>query len=84
MATKKDFTQIAHAVFEQATGAVAKKAAPNAKQIAGAMGGAVGGKKRMADMTPEQRHELAMKGVNARKPPASSEAGGVRSTKVSR
>ena len=78
MATKKDFTQIAHAVFMQATGAAPKKAEPTAKQIAGRKGGLVGGKKRMASMTDDEKVQLSALGVAARKTPASSRAGAVR------
>lgn len=67
MATKKDFTQIAFAVFQQATGQAPKKAAPNAKQIAGRKGGLKGGKVRMDALTEEQRTALALKGVAGRK-----------------
>ena len=75
MATKKDFSQVAHAVFLQATGAAPKKAAPNAKQSAGRKGGLVGGKNRMAAMTDEQRTALALKGVAGRKKAPAGEAG---------
>lgn len=82
MATKKDFTQVAHAVFAQATGA-ALKPALTAKQEAGRNGGLVGGKKRMASMTAEEKAKLSALGVAARKTPASSRAG-VKVAKVSR
>lgn len=74
MATKNDFTQAAHDVFMQATGA-APKPKLTAKQAAGRKGGLVGGNKRMASMTDEQRTELAMKGVAARKKAPAGEAG---------
>ena len=77
MATKKDFTEVAHAVFLQATGAAPKKIAPSAKQLAGRKGGLVGGKKRMEAMTDEQRTALAMKGVAGRKKAPAVEAGAV-------
>ncbi len=83
MATKKDFTQVAHAVFMQATGAAPKKAEPTAKQVAGRKGGLVGGKKRMDSMTGEEKARLSALGVTARKTPASSLAG-VKVAKVSR
>lgn len=75
MATKKDFTQVAHAVFLQATGVVPKKTAPSAKQIAGRKGGLKGGKARMGTMTDEQRTALALKGVAGRKKAPAGEAG---------
>lgn len=77
MATKKDFTQVAHSVFLQATGAAPKKAEPTAKQLAGRKGGLVGGKKRMDAMTDEEKAKLSALGVAARKTPASSRAGAV-------
>lgn len=81
MATKKDFTQVAHAVFVQATGGAPVK---TAKQLAGRKGGQVGGKKRMESLTDKQRLELAARGVAARKAPAPSDAGGVKVTKTGR
>jgi hypothetical protein len=81
MATKKDFTQVAHAVFMQATGGPPVK---TAKQLAGRKGGLVGGKKRMSSITDEEKARLSALGVAARKPPAPSDAGGVRVTKASR
>ena len=64
MATKKDFSQVAHAVFVQATGGAPVK---TAKQLAGRAGGLKGGKTRMAALTDEQRTALALKGVAGRK-----------------
>jgi hypothetical protein len=81
MTVKKDFTQVAHAVFVQATGGPPVK---TDKQLAGRQGGLKGGQKRMQALTEEQRLELAAKGVAARKPPAPSDAGGVKVTKSSR
>ena len=72
MAPKKDFTQVAHAVFVQATGGPPVK---TAKQLAGRKGGLVGGKKRMAVLTDEQRTALALKGVAGRKKAPAVEAG---------
>lgn len=74
MATKRDFSQVAHDVFMQATGA-APKPKLTAKQQAGQKGGLVGGKKRMATMTDEQRTALALKGVAGRKKAPAGEAG---------
>ena len=62
---KKDFSQIAFSVVQQATREVPKPKL-NAKQEAGRKGGTVGGKKRMAALTPEQRAELSAKGILAR------------------
>ena len=80
MAAKKDFTQVAHAVFMQATGGPPVK---TAKQIAGRKGGLIGGKKRMDAMTADEKVRLSALGVTARKTPASSLAG-VKVAKVSR
>lgn len=74
MATKKDFTQVAHAVFLQATGAVPKQS-PSAKQVAGRKGGLKGGKARMDALTDAQRLELSAKGVAARKKAPADQAG---------
>lgn len=62
MAAKKDFTQVAHAVFIQATGAAPKPKPPTAKQIAGSKGGKLGGKVRMGAMTVEQHVHAACSG----------------------
>lgn len=77
MATKKatprkDFTQIAFAVVQQATGGPPMK---TAKQLAGRKGGLVGGKKRMDALNDAQRAELAMRGVAARKKAPAGKAG---------
>jgi len=81
MTSKKDFTQVAFAVFQQAVGEVPKKA-PSPQQEAGRKGGLKGGAKRMADLTPEQRKELALKAAGARwtkqKAPAPQETAGGR------
>ena len=77
MASKKDFTQTAHAVFLQATGAAPKPKPLTAKQVSGSKGGKLGGKARMEAMTDEQRTALAMKGVAGRKKAPASEAGAV-------
>ena len=72
MAPKKDYTQVAHAVFVQATGGPPVK---TAKQLAGRKGGLVGGKKRMDKLTDDQRTALALKGVAGRKKAPAVEAG---------
>ena len=74
MATKRDFTQVAHDVFMRATGQAPAKKAPSAKQLAGRAGGLKGGKARMDAMTEEERTELAMKGVAGRKKAPAGEA----------
>ena len=75
MATKKDFSQVAHDVFMRATGQAPAKKAPSAKQLAGRAGGLKGGKALMDKLTDEQRTELAMKGVAGRKKAPAGEAG---------
>ena len=65
MAPKKDFTQVANGIFEQATG-VAAAPAESAKQIAGRKGGLKGGAVRMGSLTAEQKRELSMSGVSNR------------------
>lgn len=80
MPAKKDFTQIAYAVVQQATGAVPKEA-PDPKQEGQRKGGLKGGKSRMENMTPEQRRELALRAAGARwkgKTPAPQETAGGR------
>jgi hypothetical protein len=74
MPAKKDFTQVAFAVVQQATGA-APKPKLSARQEAGRKGGLQGGKKRMQAMTEAQRSELAAKGVAARKKTPARKAG---------
>lgn len=75
MATKKDFTQVAHDVFMQATSGAPKQAERTAKQLAGRKGGLKGGKARMDALTDEQRTALALKGVAGRKKAPAGEAG---------
>lgn len=65
MTARKDFTQIALAVVQQATGELAAPA-PTPKQRAARKGGLKGGKGRMAALTEEQRRELAEKAARAR------------------
>ena len=75
MATKKDFSQVAHDVFMQATEQAPKKQAPSARQLAGRAGGLKGGKARMEALTDEQRNALAMKGVLGRRKAPAGEGG---------
>lgn len=63
---KKDFTQVAFDVVQQATGEAPKPPAKTAKQVAGAKGGKKGGHSRMTSMTEEERRELALKAAGAR------------------
>ncbi len=78
---KKDINQLAKFIVDQAIGDVPKPAPLNAKQLAGRKGGQKGGKARMDAMSDEQRTALAIKGVAARKTPASSGAGAGKVTK---
>ena len=65
MATKKDFTQVAYAVFQQAVGE-AKAIAPNERQESGRKGGLKGGASRAIKLTPEKRREIALKAAATR------------------
>ena len=72
MATKrtnprKDFTQVAFGVVQQATGEVepAKKLLTG-KKADSSKGGLKGGKARSDALTPEQRSEIAKKAAEAR------------------
>jgi hypothetical protein len=66
----KDFNQVAFDVVRIATGEVPKPEPPKAKNPAavtlGKMGGAKGGQKRAANLTPERRKEIAKKAAAAR------------------
>jgi hypothetical protein len=77
MATKKDFTQVAHAVFAAAVGEGPRPFTE--KQIASRKGGLKGGKGRMATLTEAQRKELSAKGVAARKKAPSGKPGAIKS-----
>lgn len=55
---KKDFSQIAFQVVQQATGEVPKPAAKTERQMNSSKGGLKGGVKRMESLTQEQRSEL--------------------------
>ena len=72
MASKKDYTQVAHAVFVQATGGPPVR---TAKQIAGRKGGLAGGKKRLGSATDEEKARVSALGVAARKKAPAGEAG---------
>jgi hypothetical protein len=62
---KKDFTQVAHHVFEQAVGDVPKDA-PSPTQEARRKSGEIGGKRRAKVLTPEQRTDIARTASQAR------------------
>jgi hypothetical protein len=56
---RKDFVQVAHSVFQQASGEVAPPAPPTKAQVTGRKGGLTGGNARASKLTPEQRSEIA-------------------------
>ena len=62
---RKDFTQTALSVVQQATGE-ATLAAPTKKQESGRKGGIVGGKSRALKLSQEQRTEIAKVAASAR------------------
>ena len=66
----KDFTETAFSVFQEAIGenpAEEPKPEKNPAAVAlGKLGGAKGGKMRAANLTPEQRSEIAKKAALAR------------------
>jgi hypothetical protein len=67
MSKRKDFSQIAFSVVQQATGEAPKPPIKTAKQEAGRKGGLKGGKSRMESLTPEQRSELGRQAREARR-----------------
>ena len=62
---RKDFTQMALAVVQQATGEVTPPT-PNKKQESGRKGGLKGGASRAVALTAEQRSEIARAAAAAR------------------
>jgi hypothetical protein len=63
---RKDFVQVAHSVFQQASGEVAPAPLPTKAQETGRKGGLMGGKARADKLTPEQRAEIAKKAAETR------------------
>ena len=63
---KKDFSQLAFSVVQQATGETPKPTAKTARQINSAKGGTKGGASRMAELSDAERSELAKKASKAR------------------
>lgn len=63
---RKDFVQIAHAVFQQASGEAPAPEEPTKAQETGRKGGLKGGVARKAALTPEQRSEIARLAAQAR------------------
>ena len=83
---RKDFTQVAFGVVQQATGEVPPIKKPLAgKRADSQKGGLRGGKSRMEAMTPEQKAELGRKAAAARwgktAPAVKAGAGTTRSIK---
>ena len=69
---RKDFTQTALAVVQQATGEVIPPT-PTKRQENGRKGGIVGGIARAARLTSDQKREIAVKAAKARWGSGSSE-----------
>lgn len=63
---KKDFTQTAFSVVQQATGEEPKLPEKTPRQVAGRKGGEKGGVARASKLTPEQRSEIARLASDAR------------------
>ena len=75
---RKDFTQVAFDVVQQATGQIVKPP-KSVKAQSGRKGGLKGGKTRMESLTEQERIELAKKAAAARwphKPPPDTLSGG--------
>ena len=69
---KLDLNQLAKRIAAEATKTLPPRLGP---QAGASKGGKKGGKTRMEALTDEQRHELAMKGVAARKKAPAVQAG---------
>ena len=82
---RRDFTQIAFAVVQQATGEAEPAPELTGKKADSRKGGLKGGKTRMEMLTKEQRSELAKQAANARwenaAPATETSAAKPRSTK---
>ncbi|MEJ1959795.1 MAG: hypothetical protein WDM70_10540 [Nitrosomonadales bacterium] len=70
--SKKDFTQVAFNVFQQAIGEAEKLQPLSGRKSNSSKGGKIGGVKRAESMTEEQRAKQAKKAAEARwsTPPA--------------
>lgn len=64
--TRKDFTQIAFAVVQQATGESEPEKELTGKKADSSKGGKAGGKARAEKLTPEERSEIAKKAAAKR------------------
>lgn len=74
---KLDLNQLAKSIVDEATGEEPKTVMATPRQRAGKLSGAKGGKARMEGLSPEERRELAMRGVAARQE-APARAGAVQ------
>lgn len=63
---RKDFTQIAFVVVQQATGEIETEKKLTGKKADSSKGSKAGGKARAEKLTPEERSEIASKGAKAR------------------
>jgi len=63
---RKDFVQVAHSVFQQASGEVSQSPIPTKAQETGRKGGLAGGKARADKLLPERRTDIAKKAAEAR------------------
>jgi len=63
---KKDFSQVAFDVVQQATGEKAKPQEPTARQEAGRKGGVKGGAARADALSKEKRSEIASNAAKSR------------------
>jgi hypothetical protein len=63
---RKDFTQVAFSVAQQATGEAAPKPGLTKAQESGKKGGKIGGVKRAKKLTAEERSEIAKQAADKR------------------
>lgn len=64
--SRKDFTQVAFGVFQQATGEKPKPAPLSGKKADSSKGGKAGGKARAKKLTAEERSKIAKKAAHHR------------------
>lgn len=64
--SRRDFTQVAFAIVQQATGEVEPTPKLTGKKADSSKGGLKGGKARAEALTPEERSEIAKKAAKAR------------------
>lgn len=64
--TRKDFTQVAFAIFQQATGETEPEKELTGKKADSSKGGKAGGKARAEKLTPKERSEIAKKAAAKR------------------